>query len=121
MNKQNNVKKQDWGFEILWTNSQNYCGKLLVFQEANKKTGFFFHKQKDKTWFVNSGKFLYKWIDTSDGKIYQSEIKEGDTYHVPQHKPCFLQSLVANSSITEVSNGEFDDDFCLVIRPEIVE
>ena len=24
-----------------------------------------FHREKDETWFVNSGRFIVKWIDTT--------------------------------------------------------
>lgn len=48
------VSKQ-WGFEKIIINSDKYCGKLLYLVK-NKHTSLHYHKIKDETLYVHSGK-----------------------------------------------------------------
>jgi len=104
------VIEQDWGYELRLTNKEDYCGKILVFKEPNAQTKLHMHKNKDKTWFVNTGKFKVMWIDTKNGKIFEQELNEGHTFNAPPMTPCQLTALVENSSISESSNSGDDAD-----------
>ena len=44
-----NVKQTDYGYEVVWTNNEHYCSKILVFEEENKQTRLHFHKNKHKS------------------------------------------------------------------------
>src|SRR6056297_954847 len=107
----NNVIKTDYGYEIVWADTEWYCSKILVFEKANQKTSLHFHKKQDKSWFVNAGKFRVQWVDTTDGKSYATELPEGGTFHVPALMPVTLESLVDNSAMAETSNSNDTDDF----------
>ena len=37
-----------------------------------------YHMLKDKTWYVNKGIFIYKWINTENAEINESVLKKGD-------------------------------------------
>jgi uncharacterized RmlC-like cupin family protein len=102
--------KTAYGYEIAWANTASYCGKILVFESANAKLPLHFHKLRNKSWFVNAGKFRVQWIDTNDGKCYAKELTEGTVFHVPALMPAALESLIANSAIAESSDVEVTGD-----------
>ena len=54
-----NDLKTDYGFDIVWAKKEDYGSKIMVFSN-NNKTDFVFHKNTEKTWFINSGKFKIK-------------------------------------------------------------
>lgn len=112
--KQDNVKQTDWGYEIEWAKHDTYCGKILVFTKKGSKTDIFFNKEIDKTWFVNSGEFKIRWIDTASGQLYEQECKEGSVFECASLKPASLECLSDQGSLTEVSNGYKLNDTMIV-------
>ena len=66
-----------WGKEMIITNNQLYCGKILMFKKGCKFS-MHYHLIKDETWFIAEGEFLYRWIDTETADIYEEELKPGD-------------------------------------------
>lgn len=106
-----NVIKTDYGYDLTWASSSEYCGKILVFEKSGGKVPFHFHKSKSKSWFVNAGKFKVVWVDTKDGKVYAQQLDEGGTFNVPALMPVFLESLADNGSITEVGSADLPEDF----------
>jgi hypothetical protein len=50
-----NVTKTEFGYEVLWANTEHYCSKILVFEHIGSKTNMSFTKDTTKSWFVNSG------------------------------------------------------------------
>ena len=109
----NNIKETEYGYEIVWTDNEYYCSKILVFEKSDKQTRLHFHKDKHKSWFVNAGKFLVTWIDTTDGKAYSKELPEGSVFEVPALLPVKLQSLESNSAMAECSSNNQDDMYFL--------
>lgn len=99
-----------WGYELIWATNDKYCGKIMVFEKIGSKFSMHFHKEKDETWFVNSGKFIVRWIDTKDATIFEKELKEGDTWHNPPLQPHQLEALEPMSSVTEVSTPDSVED-----------
>lgn len=106
-----NVKQTEWGCEVIWASTDEYCGKILVFNGAKKIMPLHFHKQKSKSWFVNSGKFKVQWIDTTDGNSYAQELDEGGVFHVPALMPVTLESVIDNSVIAETSSYDDSNDY----------
>jgi uncharacterized RmlC-like cupin family protein len=82
----------------------------MFFEKVNAKFSMHFHREKDETWFVNSGRFKVRWIDTSNAECYEKELKEGDVWHNPPLQPHQLICLHAGSSITEVSTADSVED-----------
>lgn len=99
-----------WGYELIWATNDKYCGKIMVFEKAGGKFSMHFHKEKEETWFVNSGRFEVKWIDTSDAVLYSKELKVGDVWHNPPLQPHQLIALEDNSSVSEVSTPDSVED-----------
>lgn len=64
-----------WGFEKWLVNSDKYCGKLLFFAKS-KRCSLHYHKIKDETFFVHSGKLKVFYSD--DVKALTQKVKEWD-------------------------------------------
>ena len=79
--------EKGWGYELIWATTDDYCGKIMFFNKEDMKTSMHFHKEKDETWFVNSGKFKVRYIDTKDSMLYEKELNEGDVWHNPPLMP----------------------------------
>ena len=118
----NNSIKTDYGYDLLWASTANYQGKIIVFEKAGNKTPLHYHKEKEKHYFVNTGKFKLRYIDTSTGQIYDQEMSEGSVFHAPPLIPCSLEALVDNSSVSEVNNNAGSDTHIVIpakpINPE---
>lgn len=102
--------KKGWGYEIIWATNEKYAGKILVFENVGSKTSLHFHKEKDETWFVNSGQFKLIYCDTATATYIEKVLNEGDTWHNPPLQPHQLISLAANSMIFEVSTKDTVED-----------
>ena len=102
--------EKGWGYELIWATNEKYCGKIMVFEKVGSKFSMHFHKEKDETWFVNNGKFKVRWIDTKEAKLFEKELKEGDTWRNPPLQPHQLEALEPMSSITEVSTPDSVED-----------
>lgn len=113
--------KREWGIEVTWASHENHCGKILVFGPPGSQMPFHFHASTDKSWFVNSGKFMVRWIDTNDGKIYQQELLEGGTFHIERLKPASLIAVDNNSTMLQTSNKDTKDDTYNIIPSSNVE
>ena len=99
-----------WGFELVFANNDNYCGKLLVFERAGAKTSLVFHKDKSKSWFINAGRFKLTFIDVATGETKHAELEEGKTVDLGALGPHQLEALVANSIIFEVGTSDYVED-----------
>ena len=108
-----NVVKTGFGYEVFWTKTENYYGKIVVFDKPFK-TDMTFQKDKTKSLFINEGTFIIRWIDTNDGSFYEKEIKEGATFTVNKLMPYSIE-CISPGSITEV--GDFVEDTVYKLIP----
>ena len=102
--------QKGWGYELIWATTSDYCGKIMFFNKAGNKTSMHFHKEKDETWFVNSGQFKVRYIDTKDAMLYEKDLIEGDVWHNPPLMPHQLVAMSDEASITEVSTADSVED-----------
>jgi hypothetical protein len=117
MEKNNNVIQTDFGYEIEWAKFDNYGAKIIVFSKKDK-TPFWYNVKTEKTWFVNSGSFIFRWIDTSDGQIYQNNSQEGSVFTAKPLVPCSIECTSANGGLSETNNGHYENDKFIVIKKE---
>jgi len=110
------VTQYNWGYEIHWAKKERFSGKILVFTRSNCATDMIMHKEKTKSFFVNNGKFKVRWINITNGEIFEAEIKEGAVFDVDSMMPYQLISLEDNGSLSEVSSGDPNnqDNFIIV-------
>lgn len=106
--RQTGFVQKGWGSELIWATNDKYAGKLLRFEE-NSKFSMHFHAEKDETWYVLSGKFLVKYIDTKDASEKHEVLTEGSTWHNPPLLPHQVVCLEAGT-IIEVSTPDSVED-----------
>lgn len=97
-----------WGSEQIWATNDLYCGKFMHFNQGSKFS-MHFHRDKDETWYILSGKFIVKYIDTKDAGVYSKELVAGDTWHNPPLQPHQLICMEAGTVI-EVSTPDSVED-----------
>jgi len=103
-----------WGYELWIHNDSQYCGKLLVFPKMGSNFSMHYHMIKNETWYIQSGKFQFDWIDNT--KLKRMIIKPGDVIYIERGKPHQLTALEDNSSVFEVSTEHFEDDSYRIYR-----
>jgi quercetin dioxygenase-like cupin family protein len=104
-----NFVPKGWGFEKWIVNTEEYCGKLLYFVRG-KKCSWHYHKLKDETFYIQSGKILLKYSD-GDEMAYADEIvlNRGDKFHIYRglrHQMFALE----DTELFEFSTQHFDED-----------
>lgn len=104
----NGFVKKGWGSENIWVTNDKYCGKILNFDNG-AKFSMHFHAEKDETWYVLSGNFIVRYINTEDATIHEQNLSEGDSWHNP---PLVPHQLICSQkgSIVEVSTADSVED-----------
>ncbi len=100
--------EKGWGGETIFATNDKYCGKILNFNK-DAKFSMHFHAEKDETWFVISGEFTVKYIDTNNAKMHEVKLSPGDRWHNPPLLPHQLICL-EEGSIIEVSTPDSVED-----------
>lgn len=109
INKPKKVEKL-WGHELWIYNDEEYCGKLLVFEEAYSKFSMHYHIIKKESWYVQEGQFKFDWIDTEDATLQTTILDIGDSVTIERGQPHQLTALKPNSIVFEVSTEHFNED-----------
>jgi mannose-6-phosphate isomerase-like protein (cupin superfamily) len=110
------ILKTDYGYDLIWSNTDDYCGKILVFEKAGNKTSLLFHKERKKSFFVNSGEFILRYIDTQTAEMKDQILREGDVWKAPILTPHQLECRTDDASITEVGTCEIFYDIYYVSK-----
>lgn len=97
-----------WGHEIIFENNELYCGKLLNFKKGCKFS-MHYHMIKDETWYVNEGKFIYRWIDIKTAELHERLLTVGDTVRQYPGQPHQLEAIT-DGVVFEVSTEHFNSD-----------
>jgi mannose-6-phosphate isomerase-like protein (cupin superfamily) len=100
--------EKGWGHEFIFATNDKYCGKILKFNK-DAKFSMHFHAEKDETWFILSGKFLVKYIDTSNAQIHEQELNANDAW---RNLPMFPHQVICleEGIIIEVSTPDSVED-----------
>jgi quercetin dioxygenase-like cupin family protein len=98
-----------WGFEKWIVNTNEYCGKLLYFVK-DKKCSWHYHRLKDETFYIQSGKIKLKYSE-EDKLAHALEIIlcPGDKFHIYRglrHQMIALE----DTELFEFSTQHFDED-----------
>jgi mannose-6-phosphate isomerase-like protein (cupin superfamily) len=97
-----------WGSEYIFATNDKYCGKFLNFHDG-AKFSMHFHSEKDETWYVKSGKFIVRWIDTKTAERNEKTLTEGHVWHNPPLLPHQL-ICIESGTIIEVSTPDSVED-----------
>lgn len=106
--------EKGWGSEEIWTTNEKYCGKLMHFNTGSKFS-MHFHKEKDEAWYVLSGKFMVKYIDTNDASVHEVVLNPKETWRnlpLTPHQVFCLEK----GTIIEVSTPDSVEDNYRIIK-----
>jgi len=107
-----------WGYEDWLVNKDEYCGKLLFFKKG-KNCSWHYHKVKDETFYVYSGRLEVRF--GLDDRKSQSDVvilEAGDTFHVPvgmRHQMTGLTDV----EMFEFSTRHFDEDSIRISKEKL--
>jgi mannose-6-phosphate isomerase-like protein (cupin superfamily) len=98
--------EKPWGHELIYASTERYAGKLL-FVKAGEQLSLQFHREKDETLYVHSGRVEFEIGDP--GKPTDSEVVvPGRAFHLPPGTVHRIRAL-EDTVILEVSTPELED------------
>jgi len=100
--------EKGWGHELIFATNDLYCGKILSFKK-DAKFSMHFHGKKDETWYIMTGEFIVRHIDTKTTEITETKLAIGDTWRNLPLSPHQL-ICVEEGVIVEVSTPDSVED-----------
>tara|TARA_Y100001951_G_C11243105_1_gene241741 strand:- start:332 stop:694 length:363 start_codon:yes stop_codon:yes gene_type:complete len=103
------IVPKGWGYEKWIANSELYCGKLLFIRKGHR-CSWHYHKNKDETFYIQSGEVLLIYGDVDDMEKAQMKILgPGDKFYV---YPGLRHQMQAreDTELFEFSTQHFDSD-----------
>ena len=99
--------EKPWGYELIWALTDVYCGKVL-FVKAGASLSLQFHKLKDESWLVQSGKARLELGEVGQKALSEEVIGAGAAFH---YRPGTVHRVTAieDTTILEVSTPQLDD------------
>ena len=99
--------EKPWGWELIWADTELYVGKVL-FVRAGQSLSLQFHRQKDESWYVESGRAELELGEAGQGSLNTEVITEGSAFH---YVPGTVHRVTAleDTTILEVSTPHLDD------------
>jgi len=106
--RQEGYVEKGWGYELIFATNDKYCGKVLSFK-TGAKFSMHFHAVKDESWYVMSGKFTIKVIDTATAAEAEYELLPGSVW---RNTPLLPHQLICHEEgmIIEVSTPDSVED-----------
>jgi mannose-6-phosphate isomerase-like protein (cupin superfamily) len=99
--------EKPWGHELIWADTGDYVGKLL-FVRGGESLSLQFHKEKDESWLVQSGRAKLELGSVGDPLLKQEVIGSGAAF---RFRPGTVHRITAieDTTIVEVSTAHLDD------------
>ena len=99
--------EKPWGHELIWALSEDYCGKVL-FVKAGAALSLQFHREKDESWLVQSGRVRLELGEVGQGVLDEEVIGAGAAF---RYRPGTVHRVTAieDTTILEVSTPQLDD------------
>jgi mannose-6-phosphate isomerase len=96
-----------WGWELIWAEAEEYVGKVL-FIRTGQALSLQFHRVKDESWYVQSGKAELQLGDAGDPILNTEIIGAGASF---RFRPGTVHRVRAleDTTILEVSTPELGD------------
>jgi mannose-6-phosphate isomerase len=99
--------EKPWGHELIWALTGVYCGKVL-FVRAGHSLSLQFHREKDESWLVHSGRAKLELGAVGDAVLSEEVVAPGAAFHFAPgtvHRVTALE----DTTIIEVSTPQLDD------------
>jgi mannose-6-phosphate isomerase len=99
--------EKPWGHELIWAQTDVYCGKLL-FVKAGHSLSLQFHREKDEAWLIQSGRARLELGDVGETVLKEEIVGPGAAFH---YGPGTVHRVTAleDTTILEVSTPQLDD------------
>jgi mannose-6-phosphate isomerase len=99
--------EKPWGYELIWALTDTYCGKVL-FVRAGHALSLQFHREKDESWLVQSGRAKLELGDAGQAALAEEVVGPGFAFH---YRPGTVHRVTAleDTTILEVSTPQLDD------------
>ena len=99
--------EKPWGHELIWAETERYVGKVL-FVKAGESLSLQFHRIKDESWLVQSGRAKLELGSAGDALLDEEVIAAGAVF---RFRPGTVHriSAIEDTTIVEVSTPELDD------------
>ena len=96
-----------WGYELIWALTDVYCGKVL-FVKAGQALSLQFHREKDESWLVQSGKAKLELGGAGEAVLTEEIVGAGACF---RYRPGTVHRVTAieDTTILEVSTPHLDD------------
>ena len=99
--------EKPWGHELIWARAEGYAGKLL-FVRAGKALSLQFHREKDESWYVLSGRAELQLGEAGQAVLVTEVVGSGAAF---RFRPGTVHRVraVEDTTILEVSTAQLDD------------
>ena len=99
--------EKPWGYELIWALTDVYCGKVL-FVRAGQSLSLQFHREKDESWLVQSGRAKLELGNVGDSVLKAEVVGPGAAFH---YTPGTVHRVTAieDTTILEVSTPQLED------------
>ena len=99
--------EKPWGYELIWAEADQYVGKVL-FVNAGESLSLQFHRAKDESWLVQSGRAKLELGSAGDAVLNEEVIAAGASF---RFQPGTVHRVTAleDTTILEVSTAHLDD------------
>jgi mannose-6-phosphate isomerase len=99
--------EKPWGWELIWAHTDQYVGKIL-FVRAGHSLSLQFHREKDESWYVQSGRAKLELGEAGAGVLNEEVITAGACFH---YAPGTVHrvSAIEDTTLLEVSTPHLDD------------
>jgi mannose-6-phosphate isomerase len=99
--------EKPWGYELIWALTDDYCGKVL-FVRAGHSLSLQFHREKDESWYVESGRVELEVGAAGDAVLHTEVLAAGAALRFPPGTVHRVKAL-EDTTILEVSTPQIDD------------
>ena len=99
--------EKPWGWELIWATADEYVGKLL-FVRAGESLSLQFHRVKDESWYVESGRAELQLGEPGNAVLHTEVVGAGACF---RFRPGTVHRVIAleDTLIVEVSTPQLDD------------
>ena len=99
--------EKPWGWELIWAHADAYVGKIL-FIRAGESLSLQFHREKDESWYVESGRARLELGETGQEALDEEVVTAGACF---RYRPGTVHRVTAleDTTILEVSTPHLED------------
>jgi mannose-6-phosphate isomerase len=99
--------EKPWGWELIWAKTDDYVGKIL-FVRAGAALSLQFHREKDETWYVQSGRAEVELAAAGDAVTNREIVGPGAAFRI---RPGTVHRIraIEDTTVLEASTPQLDD------------